>query len=114
MRLRVFERVANDAMHTLVGVHLFLNRHLIISAGLESPTDADVHAFRVLAKDDEVDVLAAAVLEGAEPIVDQSNGAVIDEEIELEASAEQNVAGVAVVGDARIAERPDEDGVELA
>ncbi len=56
----------------------------------------------------------AAVLERAEPLVEQLDRPVVDVEIELEARAEQDVARVAVVGHARIAERADEDRVELA
>ena len=112
--LRVLERVADDAVHALVGVDLFLDRDLVVGAGLEAAADADVHAFGVLAEHDEVDVVAAAILERAQAIVEQPHRAVVDVEIELEAGAEQDVARVAVVGDARIAERADEDRVELA
>ena len=55
----------------------------------------------------------AAALERAEPLVEQLHRPVVDVEIELEARAEQDVARVAVVGHARIAERADEDRVEL-
>ena len=53
-------------------------------------------------------------LEGAEPLVEQPHRPVVDVEVELEPRAEQDVARVAVVGHARIAERADEDRVELA
>ena len=55
----------------------------------------------------------AAVLERAQPLVEQLHRPVVDVEIELEARAEQDVARVAVVGHARIAERADEDRVEV-
>ena len=112
--LRELERVLDDPMHTLVGVDLFLDRDLVLGAGLEAPADADIHAFGVLAEHDEVDVLPAAILERAEAIVEQADRPVVHIEIELEAGAEQDVARVTVVGDARIAERADEDRVELA
>ncbi len=95
-------------MHALVGVQLFLNRDLVFGAGLEAPADADIEPFGVLAKHDEVDVVGAAVLERTEALVEQSHGPVVDVEVELEARAEQDVARVAVVGHARIAERADE------
>ena len=57
--------------------------------------------------------LRAAILERAQPIVEQPHRPVVDVEIELEARAEQDVARVPVVGNARIAERADEDRVEL-
>ena len=112
--LRELERMADDAVHALVGVDLFLDRDFVVGAGLEAAADADVDAFGVLAEHDEVDVLPAAILERAQAIVEQPHRAVVHVEIELEAGAEQDVARVAVVGDARIAERADEDRVELA
>ena len=81
--------------------------------GLEAAADADVQPFGVLAEHDEVDVRRAAPLQRAEPLVEQLDRPVVDVEIELEARAEQDVARVAVVGHARIAERADEDRVEL-
>ena len=56
----------------------------------------------------------AAALQRAEPLVEQHDRAVVDVEIELEARAEQDVAGVAVVGHAGVAQRADEDRVERA
>ena len=110
---RVCERVTHDPVHALVGVDLFLDRHLVGRAGLEAAADADVHALGVLAKHDEVDVRAATILQRRQPIVQQADRTVVDVEIELEAGAEQDVARVAIVGHARIAERTDEDRVEL-
>ena len=43
----------------------------------------------------------------------QPDRPVVDVEVELEPRAEQDVARVPVVGDARVAERADEDRVEL-
>ena len=55
-----------------------------------------------------------ATLQRAQTIVEQPHRPVVHVQIELEAGAEQDVAGMPVVGHARIAERADEDGVELA
>ena len=55
-----------------------------------------------------------AILERTEPLVEQLDRPVVDVEVELEARAEQDVARVPVVGHARIAERADEDRVELS
>ena len=55
---------------------------------------------------------ASAVLQRTEPVVEQPDRPVVHVEIELEPRAEQDVARVAVVGHARIAERADEDRVE--
>ena len=65
-------------------------------------------------KTDEVHVGARAALERTESIVEQAHRPVVHVEIELESSAEQDVARVAVVGHTRIAERADEDRVERA
>ena len=114
MRARELEGGADDPLHALVGVDLFLDRDLVVGARLEAAADADVEPFGVLAEHDEVDVVRRAVLQRAEPLVEQPDRPVVDVEIELEARAEQDVARVAVVGHARIAERADEDGVELS
>jgi hypothetical protein len=100
-------------VHTFVGVDLFLHGHFIGRAGLEAAADADVHALRVLAKDDEVDVLPAAVFQRRETIVDQADRAEVDVEIERKARAEQDVAGRAVIGHARVAKRAEQDCAEL-
>ena len=113
MRGRELERMLHDPVHTLVGVQLFLNRDFVLRARLEASADADVQPFRVLAEHDEVHVRHRPALQGAEPLVEQLDGPVVDVEIELEARAEKNVAGVPVVGNARVAQRADEDGVEL-
>ena len=102
-------------MHALVGVDLFLHRDLVGCAGLEAPADTDVHPLGVLAKDDEVDVGAATVLERTQPVGEQGDGPVVDVEVELEPRAEQDVPGVPVVGHAGIAHRAEEDrGVVVA
>ena len=112
-RLRELEGVADDAVHALVGVQLFLDGNLVLGAGFEPPADADIEPLGVLAKDDEVDVRRAAALERAEALVEQAHGPVVDVEVELEARAEQDVARVAIVGHARIAQRADEHRVEF-
>ena len=106
--------MADDAVHALVGVQLFLDRDFVVCAGLEAPADADIEPLGVLAEDDEVDVVWPAVLERTETLVEQPHRPVVDVEVELEARAEQDVARVAIVGHARIAKRADEDRVEAA
>ena len=112
-RLRELEGVADDAVHALIGVELFLDRDLVLGPRLEPPADADIEPLGVLAKHHEVDVVGAAAFERTEPLVEQPHRPVVDVEVELEARAEQDVARVAIVGHARIAKRTDEDGVEL-
>ena len=101
-------------MHALPGVDLFLDRDLVLGAGLEAAADVDVQPFGILAKHDEVDVRRCAPFQGAEPLVEELHGPVVDVEVELEPRAEQDVARVTVVGHTRIAERADEDRVELS
>ena len=112
-RARELEGVADDAIDAFPGVQLFLDGDFVARAGLEASADADVEPFGVLAKDDEVHVLRRASFERAQPLVEQRDRAVVDVEVELEAGPEQNVARVPVVGHARIAERADEDRVEV-
>ena len=57
VRLRELERVPDDPVHALEGVQLFLDRDLVVGAGLEAAADADVEPLGVLAEHDEVDVL---------------------------------------------------------
>ena len=110
---RVLERMLDNPVHAFVRVDFLLDRDLIVGARLEAPADVDVHAFGVLAEDDEVDVGRAAVLQGAQALVQQPHGPVIDVQVELEARPQEDVSRVAHVGNARIAERTDENGVEI-
>ena len=98
-------------------LRVFSSSAIAISSGgalLEDAADGDVEALGVLAEDDEVDVLRRLPLERREPLVEESRGALVHVEIELEAHPEQDVARVLVAGHARVAERADEDRVEVA
>src|SRR6185295_11754388 len=110
--LRVFERRADDPVHALVSVYLFLNGDLVRGAGFEATTDADVDAFRVLSKHDEVHVFRATAFQRTESIVDESDRPEINKEIQIEPRGEENVTSGAIIGDARIAERAEQNGVE--
>jgi hypothetical protein len=103
--------VADDAVDALEGVDLLLYRDLVVGPRFEAAADADVDPLGVLAEDHEVDVVPGAVLQGAQALIEQSNRPVVDVQIQLEAGAEQDVAGVAIVGYARIAQGADEDRV---
>ena len=94
---RVGKRVPDDAVHTLEGVDLFLNGDLIGCVGLEAAADAHVHTFGVLAEHHEVDVLAAAIFQRAQGVIQQLDGAVVGVEVEFKPGAEQDVARVFVV-----------------
>ncbi len=112
-RLRKLEGVADDSVHAFVGVELLLNRNLVVGAGLEATANADVQTFGVLAKHDEVDVFGAATLQRTQPLVEQ-----LDRPIFTNRSSSKRVPSrmsrrVTVVRHARIAERADENRVEL-
>ena len=111
---RELEGMPNDPVHALVRIQLFLNRDFIVCAGLEAPADADIEPLGVLTKDDKVDIVWPAFLERTQTRVEQPHRAIVDEEVELEARAEEDVTRVAIVGDAGIAKRADEDRVEAA
>ena len=101
-------------MHALVGVDLLLHRDLVVGAGLEAAADARRTRPSVFSrKTTKLTSASRPILERAQPIVEQPDRAVVHVEVELEPGAEQDVARVPIVGHARIAERADEDGVEL-
>src|SRR5260370_4980428 len=52
---RQLERVMNDALDALSGVHVFLDRDLVRGPALELATDSDVGALGVFTDDDQVD-----------------------------------------------------------
>ena len=60
------------------------------------------------------DVVGRGVLQRTKRGVEQAHRAHVGVEVHLEAHAQQNFLGMDVGGDARIAERADEDGVEVA
>src|SRR5262249_37655791 len=85
----------------------------VFRSRLEAAADADVQPFGVLAEHDEVDIGRASILQWTQTLVEQTHRAIVDVQVELEARAEQNIASMTVVGNARGAERADEHGVEL-
>jgi hypothetical protein len=110
----VLEGVRDDAMNARIGVELRLQSDFVVCVWLEPAAHAHVQALGVFAEDDEVDIGRAATLERTQTLVEQPDGTIVHIEVELEPCAEQDVARMAVVGHARIAERADEDRIELA
>ena len=106
--------MTDDAVDASIRVHLFLDRHFVLGPCAKAAARADIQAFGVLAEHDEVDVAPAAVLQRTETIVEQTDRAIVHVQIELEPRPQEDVARVAIVGHARIAERADEDRVEGA
>ena len=113
VRRRVLEGMRDDPVHALVGVDVLLDGDLVLGPRLEPSADVDVDALGVLAEDDEVDVGWTTVLQGAQALVQEPHRAEIDVQVELESYPEEDVARVPHVGDARIAERADENRVEI-
>ncbi len=98
---RVLERVAQDAVHPLVGVDLFLEGHFVWRPGLEAAADANVQPLGVLAEHHEIHVGRRPVLQRTQTLVEQPDRPVVHVQVELEARAEQDVAGMPVVGHTR-------------
>ena len=110
-RPRELEGVADDAVDALVGVDLFLYRDFVRSAGLEAAAHAHIDPFGVLAEHDEVHVAARPVLQRAQPVVQQLDGPIVDVQIQLEAGAKEDVAGMAVIRHPRVPQRAHQNRV---
>ena len=109
----VFESVADDALDPFAGIHVFLNSDLVRGPFLEESANTGVQAFGVFADDHQADVFFRAVAKRGKTVVEQLDGPGIDVEVQLEAQAQQNVGGMLVRGNARIAKRTKENGVKF-
>lgn len=109
----MLEGVADDALDAFAGVDVFLSGDFVGSSLFEEAAGTDVDAFGVFAKDDEANVVADAIFEWSEALVEKLGGAGVHEKIEFEAQAEEDISGMLIGGDARIAESAEEDGVEF-
>ena len=113
VRAREVEGVPDDPMHALVGVHFFLHRHFVVGSGLEAAADVDVQP-SVFSRNTTKSTSAGVLrLQGTEPLGEQLHRPVVHVQIELETRSEQDVARMRVVRHARVAERPDENRVEV-
>src|SRR5207237_9632176 len=110
---REVEGLADDPVHAFPCIQLLLDGDFVFCSSLEAPADADVKALGVLAEHDKVHVLRHAILKRTQPLVEQLHRPIFDVEIELEPRPEQDLARVPIVGDAGIAERADEDRIEV-
>ena len=104
---------AEDALDALAGVDVLLSGDFVGSSPLEEAASADVDAFGVFAKDDETNVVESALLERSKALVEKFGGTGVNEEVELEAQAQEDVGGVLIGGDTRVAESAEEDGVKF-
>src|SRR2546429_5812039 len=105
--LRPLERGADDALHALRGVDFFGD--VLITGNAPA---AEVHPFRVLAEDHEVDTPATAP-QGGEIGMEQRYGTKVDVEIEAEPESQQDVPCVLVARYPRVADRAQQDGVRV-
>src|SRR5438477_8334494 len=105
--LRPLEGGADDALHALRGVDFFGD---VLVTGNAPP--AEVHPFRVLAEDHEVDTAAMAP-QGGEVGMEQRYRTKVDVEIEAEPESEQDVPCVLVARYPRVADRAQQDGVRV-
>ena len=113
VRASIVKGETDNALDTLAGIDLLLSSDFIGSSLLEEAAGPDVDAFGVLSKDDEANIVTSAVFQRSEALVEEFGGAGIDEEVEFEAKTEENLGGMLVGGDARVAESAEEDGVEF-
>jgi hypothetical protein len=94
----VVEGRADDALDALAGVDVLVDGDLVGGAAAHLAADVDVDPLGVLAKDHEVDVLRAVVLERAQAVVEAAHRAHVGVEVEPEAKAEEDVPRVLVGG----------------
>src|SRR5713226_1247283 len=109
----VSERVADDALHALAGVHVLLNGNLVRRALLEEPPHAHIKAFGVLAEDQQANVFFRAIAQRRKPVVEQFDRSGVDVQVKLEAQPQQNVRSMLIRRHTRIPERAKENGVKL-
>src|SRR5258708_1743146 len=109
----VFKSVADDALNSFAGVHVFLNGDFVGSILFEEAANADVQAFSVLAEDHKAYVVCSAIAERRQSVVEKFHRTGVYEEVQLEAQAQKNVGSVLIGRNARIAKRAKQDGVEF-
>ena len=114
MGARVLEAGADEALDALARVDVLVDGDLVARAALELAAHADVDALGVLAEDDHVDVLRAAVAQRDEAVGERAHGADVRVEVEAEAQAEEDVARVLEPGHARVAQGAEQHGARLA
>src|SRR5262249_47293012 len=111
---RVFKGVSDHALDPMTRVYVFLDGDLVRRALFKYSAHEGVGAFGVLADDYEVDVLGADVFERTERIIEAPYWSDIRIQVELEAHAKQDVPGMNIGWDARIANGAKENCVEVA
>ena len=113
VRTRVIEGEAEDALDAFARVDVFLSGDFVGSSLFEEAASTHIDAFGVFPEDDETNVVDGAVFERGEAFMEKLRGTGVNEKVELEAQAQENVGGVLVGGDPGVAKSAEEDGVEL-
>src|SRR5579862_8991279 len=90
-----------------------LSRDLIRSTFLENASRVDVGALGILADHREVDVLDADSFQRTKSFVEESNGPDIRVKIQAEPKREKYLRSVALIGNAWIADGPEQNGIEI-
>src|SRR5215469_9292359 len=111
---RIFKRIADDPLHSLARIQILLRRNLVRRSLLKETAHPHVKALSVLAEHDEVHILLAAVLEWRESLVKQYARPSIHVQVEFEPQAKQNVGGMHIGGDSRIAHGSEQNRIEVA
>ena len=110
----MLEGVPDDALHALARADVLLNGKFVGGPLLEEAAHAHVQTLGVLAEDDEVDVTRRPPLQRRETVGEETDGALVDVQIEPEPQTEQDVGRVPVVRDPGVAQGPQQDGVIAA
>src|ERR1700674_4621216 len=110
----VFEGIADYAFHALASIDVLLHRDLIRCALFEYSSRIGVNALGIFANHHEVDVLGLDAFEGAQRGIEQAHWTHVSVEIHFEAHAQQDLFGMNIRGDARIAEGAPQDSIEVA
>src|SRR5258708_6523556 len=109
----VLKSVADDALHSFAGVHVFLNGDFVGSILFEEAANADVQAFSVLAEDHKAYIVRRAIAERRQSVVEKFHRTGVDEQVQLKAQAQKNVGSVLIGRNARITKRAEENGIEF-
>src|SRR5438132_3189985 len=110
---RIIESVFNDAVHALAGVDLYLVRHFIGSSLLEDTAGIHVSALGVLTDDGKVHVVNPHSLEWAQALVEQTHRPDVRVQIQTESQREQDLGGMTLIRDTRIAHRSEQNRLEI-
>ena len=110
----IFEGIADHPLHALAGVDVLLHGHLVRRALFEDAAGIDVNALGIFAHYHEINVPWFDAFERAERRVQQTHRAHVGVQVHLEPHAQEDFLRVNIGRHPRIAERAQQDGVEIA